>query len=70
MNFNDEEKEAIRMSLLYWANYIQTGDINLSAQDAQSMKKSFNALSDSQMEKVLFLKKLAQKVCPHGEMVS
>lgn len=48
-------------ALKCWANYIETGDISLSAQDAQRMKKPFKALTHEQMALIVRLHKLADK---------
>lgn len=52
-------------ALNYWANYIETGDLTLSAKDAKKQGKEFNALSESQMETVLTLRELAKKELNH-----
>jgi hypothetical protein len=46
-------------ALSNWANYIETGDVAMSAQDAQNCKRPFNALSQDQMTFVLRLRGLA-----------
>lgn len=43
---NDQkDSELVFSALNYWANYVETGEVTLSAQDAQSSKRPFNALS-------------------------
>jgi hypothetical protein len=46
-------------ALSNWANYIETGDVAMSAQDAQNCKRAFNALGHDQMTFVLRLRNLA-----------
>jgi len=38
--------EIIQFALGLWTNYIETGNISLSAQDAQDQGSKFNALSN------------------------
>lgn len=45
-----------------WSNFIETGDILLSAIDAQNQKKPFKALNVDQMKVVIELKELADKI--------
>lgn len=49
----------IALALNNHANYIETGDISLSAIDAESMKKPFKALSRDQMKLVIRLRDLS-----------
>lgn len=46
-------------ALSNWANYIETGDVCMSAQDAQNCKRPFKALGMDQMAFVLRLRNLA-----------
>ena len=43
-----------------WANYIETGNPVLTAQDAEKQKKPFKALSSDQMRLVVRLRELAE----------
>jgi hypothetical protein len=42
-----------------WANYIETGDVSISASDAQNAKLPFKALSEEQMRMVLRFRDLS-----------
>lgn len=55
-----KDSELVFYALGYWANYVETGEITLSAQDAQNAKRPFKALSQDQMVMVLRLRNLAQ----------
>lgn len=55
-----KDSELVFSALGYWANYVETGEITLNAQDAQNSKRPFNALSLDQMTMVLRLRNLAQ----------
>jgi hypothetical protein len=55
------DKDLRYHALHQWANYIETGIISLSAQDAQNMGKKFKALSVEQMKLVIRLRELADK---------
>ena len=57
----ETDASLIAYSLNMWANYIETGDICLNAQDARNTKKEINALTTSQMEMVIRLRKLSSK---------
>ena len=57
-----QEKQDISWALSMWANYIETGDVVLSAKDAENMGKKVNALGVEQMKKVVELRELVDKV--------
>jgi hypothetical protein len=54
----DEQK--IHYALNLWANYIETGNVVLCAQDAQRQGERVKALDISQMKMVIRLRELAQ----------
>lgn len=56
--------ELVAQALTMWANYIETRDVNLCAQDLQNMKKPVKALDEAQMESVLRLRKLSRVMNP------
>lgn len=56
--------ELVAQALTMWANYIETRDVNLCAQDLQNMKKPVKALDEAQMESVLRLRKLSRVMKP------
>lgn len=58
------DNELIAQALTMWANYIETRDVNLCAQDLQNMKKPVKALDEGQMESVLRLRKLSRVLKP------
>ncbi|WP_274643978.1 hypothetical protein [Pseudomonas serbica] len=58
------DNELIAQALSMWANYIETRDVNLCAQDLQNMKKPVKALDEAQMESVLRLRKLSRVMKP------
>jgi hypothetical protein len=62
MTLTKEQKDAIIMSLNYWANYIETGDLTLTAEDAESAGKPFKALNLEKMRCILFIRDLAAQV--------
>jgi hypothetical protein len=53
----EKENYMISYALNLWANYIETGDVTMSAQTAQKIKEPFNALTEDQMEFILRLRK-------------
>ena len=57
----DKDSHVKSFALNMWVNYIETGDVNLSAVDAKQMDESFNALTAEQMEFVVRLRRLAVK---------
>ena len=57
MNMSDRELSAYALDM--WANNIETGDPNLSAQDAEAQKLSVKALSTNQMRLIIRLRDLA-----------
>jgi len=56
------DKELIQFSLDCWANHIETGNINLSAQDAQNADLKPKALSLEQMKLVVRIRDLSNDV--------
>jgi len=68
MNLTAEEREDITISLNMRCNFIETGDTSLSAVDVQNMgdyapkDAKIKALHPSQMEAILRMKKLIQKL--------
>jgi adenylate cyclase class IV len=59
--YNDK-RWLISQSLNMWANFIETGEVHISAKDAENMKKPFNALTLEQHEIVAKLRKLSYGV--------
>lgn len=53
------DEELVAHALDMWANYIETSNIGLSANDAAEQKAKFNALSLDQMKLVIRLRELA-----------
>ncbi|WP_156675975.1 hypothetical protein [Pseudomonas sp. Leaf58] len=47
------------MAVAMWANYIETGDVSISARDAQNAKLSFKALTTEQSRTVLRFRDLS-----------
>lgn len=62
MQLTSREFEMAAQALSFWANWIETGNITMSAKDAEAAKKPFKALDTHQMEKVLELRGLSQKM--------
>jgi hypothetical protein len=62
LTLNAQEKDDIVWAIGCWSNYIETGDINLSAQDAKESGKYYKALTFDQMEKLIALRKLSTKI--------
>jgi len=56
------DEDLIYLALHQWANYIETGDINMSAQDAHNQDRKFNALSTKQMKFVVRLRELGNTI--------
>ena len=56
------ESEQIYHALHMWANYIETGDVCLSLNDAITMEKKPKITDDYQKGVILQLRKLAGKV--------
>jgi hypothetical protein len=59
---NPTDQELIARALNLWGNWIETGNIILSAEDAQQRKLKFNALSVDQMKLVVRLRELATAI--------
>jgi len=62
----DEPKILVAHALDCWINYLETGNIILSAQDAKAQKKPYHALSKSQMELILELTRIKELVLEKG----
>lgn len=62
MDLTKQEKDDIAAGLNMLANFIETGDAIMSAQDASARKKPFKALDVDQMEKVVRLRRLAERI--------
>lgn len=58
---DETDEHLVRNALQMWANYIETGNVNLSAKDAQAARKPFRALGVDQMKLVIRLRELAAK---------
>ena len=59
-NMNEmSDEQLIARSLIIWANYIETGDMSMSALDAKNAKLTFNALHVDQMKLIIRLRDLA-----------
>ncbi len=56
---SETDIELITRALNMWANWIETGDVNISANDAQAMRKSVRPLGEDGMKLVLRLRQLA-----------
>lgn len=56
----DEQSDAVVIAhaLSMWANYIETGDVCMSAEDAERANEKFNALSTDQMKFVIRLREM------------
>lgn len=58
---NDQSDTDLMVNALQmWANYVETRDVNLSANDAHQMRKTVRPLGEDGMELVLRLRKLAR----------
>lgn len=55
------DSELIQHALYMWANYIETGDVVLSATDADTIGQAPKALDTHQMKMVIRLRELASK---------
>lgn len=62
IKLTNQEKLDISNALQMWANYIETGDVVLSAKDAENMGKKVKALCVEQMKKIVELRELVDKV--------
>jgi hypothetical protein len=63
MNLFKRDAEIVSCALTMWANYIETGHVTLSSQDAQNCgyKDEIRTLDDNQMRFVLRLRKMSTK---------
>lgn len=57
----ESDENLIHTALQMWANYIETGNVALTAKDAQNASKPFKALDLHQMKLVIRLRELAAK---------
>ncbi len=55
------DRQIIAYALDLWANFIQTGELTMSAQDAERAGEPIKALSTDQMKMVIRLRDLAAK---------
>ena len=62
MKLTIEQKNDIKCSLQMWANYIETGDVVLTAEDAARIKKPVRALHPEQMKRIVELRELADRI--------
>jgi hypothetical protein len=67
MKMFEKENHTISYALNMWANYIETGDVTVSAQTAQKLKEPFNSLTEDQMEFIVKLRKMSTKYLTRGE---
>lgn len=56
------DNELAAYALDMWANYVETGEVNCSAKDAEERKRPFNALTMEQMKGVIRLRELAESI--------
>lgn len=56
---DESDSTLIQQALSMWANHIETGDLALSAIDAEAAKKPFKAMSLPQMKLIVRLRELA-----------
>jgi hypothetical protein len=56
----DTDVELIARALDMWANWIETGDVSLSGNDANAMRKKVRAVGKDGMKLVLRLRQLAE----------
>ena len=62
MYFDTSDNYLISRALQYWANYIETGDINLNIQDSKNCGYIIvKPLTDEQQNFILRLRSLANK---------
>lgn len=62
MSEEDDDSTLVYMSLVGYANWIETGDFCLSTLDAANMERPFKALNSDQMRRVLRLREIAAVV--------
>jgi len=62
LEITGEDKEHIYRALNMWKNYIETGNIVLSAADAKERGEKYNALSVDQMKFIVHLEDLKMRV--------
>lgn len=57
-----DQVSLVRNALQYWANYIETGDMTLSAIDMSRMGGNINPLNLDQMKQIIAMRELAEEV--------
>ncbi len=62
-----KNKELMAYTLNCFANHIETGNIEMSAIEAQNMRKPFKALNQLQMKLVVRLRDLAEEMVYHND---
>ena len=67
MMFADlSDKQLASMALNMWACHIETGKVNVSAQDAEKMGEPVKALSLDQMALIVRIRRLSQRLAVEG----
>ena len=56
------DKQLVRRALQMWSNYIQTGDVTISQSDAKNMNRKVKPLTIEQMEFIVRLDKIKNKI--------
>jgi len=64
IELTDTERADIATSLRCRANYIETGNVTLTALDLEARKKPVKALETSQMKTIVYLRELADRLEP------
>lgn len=59
---DSEDLQKITQALRYWANFIETGEMNLTSGDLQNLKRPAKHLTDDQMRGILELRDLANRL--------
>lgn len=62
MTWDMTDNQLAAHALDMWANYVETGEVSLSAKDAAERKLHFNALTLEQMKGVVRLRDLANEI--------
>lgn len=55
----ESDNDKIGFALRVWANHIETGDLTISAKDAENIGRTVKKLDANQMRTVIRLKELA-----------
>lgn len=68
MNLTKVQKALIHTSLSMWANWIETGDVLLSAKDANAAgkRKIIKPLDKTQMQLIVAIRNLAGRMLNEG----